>query len=175
MRNSESGRHDASATGGPLVECLSIHGGSVWLPRDKLIFRPGAYAVVLHKGQVLVVSTRTSGKLFFPGGGIELGERVEDALRREVKEETGIEIEVQRLLHFEEDLFYYDPLDEASHSLLLFFLCAAKTLTLAADTRIEDKEAECPRWVDLASLNPDDFQPVAQHLVSRLRNGLASR
>jgi ADP-ribose pyrophosphatase YjhB (NUDIX family) len=34
----------------------------------------------------------------FPGGSVELGERLADALRREIREEYGVEIEVGELL-----------------------------------------------------------------------------
>lgn len=39
-----------------------------------------------------------SGKWEFPGGSVEFGERLEDALVREVREEYGFEIAVDRLL-----------------------------------------------------------------------------
>lgn len=35
----------------------------------------------------------------FPGGGVDFGERLEDAIRREFMEEYGMEIAVDRLLH----------------------------------------------------------------------------
>ena len=38
------------------------------------------------------------GKWEFPGGGIDYGEAPEEALKREVKEETGLDVEIKRLL-----------------------------------------------------------------------------
>lgn len=57
------------------------------------IDRPGAYAVVLlPNGQVAMV--RTPVGVYLPGGGIDPGESPEDALHREMAEETGLLIDI---------------------------------------------------------------------------------
>ena len=58
--------------------------------------RPGAKALIVHKGKILVLTEKTSrGEIIsdFPGGGLEYGETVVEALVREVKEETGLVVE----------------------------------------------------------------------------------
>ena len=52
--------------------------------------RPGAYAVALVGGRLLVVETPSG--LYLPGGGTGPGEAPEEALRREVREETGYRV-----------------------------------------------------------------------------------
>lgn len=51
-----------------------------------------------HQGQILIDRRRPEGLLGglweFPGGKIELGETIEDCIKREIKEELGIGIEV---------------------------------------------------------------------------------
>lgn len=51
-----------------------------------------AGVVVNDEGQVLVIRRRDNGEWQPPGGVLELNETIEDGLRREVREETGIEI-----------------------------------------------------------------------------------
>lgn len=47
--------------------------------------------------RVLLIHRRDNGRWEPPGGVLELGETIEDAVRREVEEETGARVEVERL------------------------------------------------------------------------------
>ncbi len=49
-----------------------------------------ARAVVMRRGKILLCYLKESGHHFFPGGHVKPGERVQDALRREFKEELGL-------------------------------------------------------------------------------------
>ncbi len=63
--------------------------------------RIGVGAVVFRDEEVLLVKRGKppfKGEWSIPGGGLEFGERLEDAVRREVREETGIEITVSGLV-----------------------------------------------------------------------------
>ena len=62
------------------------------------------------------------GKYVVPGGHIELGEKMEDTVIREVKEETGLDIYDIRFLCFQE--FIYDDLFwKRRHYLFFDFVC----------------------------------------------------
>jgi 8-oxo-dGTP diphosphatase len=61
-------------------------------------FRIGVFAIIVHDGQVLLARRRDIGWWNLPGGGMERGETVDEALRREVREEIGIEIAIVRLV-----------------------------------------------------------------------------
>jgi 8-oxo-dGTP pyrophosphatase MutT (NUDIX family) len=50
-----------------------------------------------HAGQVLVIQRRDSGTWEIPGGVLELDESIPAGLRREVREETGLIVEPERL------------------------------------------------------------------------------
>lgn len=63
-----------------------------------------ANAVVTKRGKVLLGRKKeeeghpVSGQLHFPGGYLEKGEEPEETVKREVMEETGLEVEVHQLI-----------------------------------------------------------------------------
>jgi 8-oxo-dGTP pyrophosphatase MutT (NUDIX family) len=61
-------------------------------------YRPGAYAVVFDADQRVAVVKNRHGYYFLLGGGAEPSETMEEALRREVLEESGYYIHIHRKL-----------------------------------------------------------------------------
>src|SRR5438034_6923741 len=61
-------------------------------------FRVGVFALIFEDGHVLLAHRRDIDWWNLPGGGMEHGETVEEAVRREVREETGLEVEVKYLV-----------------------------------------------------------------------------
>ena len=57
-----------------------------------------AAAIIDDENRVLVIRRRDNGNWEPPGGVLELEESIPDGLKREVREETGLEIEVERLV-----------------------------------------------------------------------------
>lgn len=60
--------------------------------------------LILRKGKALILQRSHYDDTFagtweFPGGKLEFGERLEDCLRREIREETRLEVEIERLLY----------------------------------------------------------------------------
>ena len=90
-----------------------------------LIVRPG--------GDVLLVrSLKWKGLLTVPGGHIELGETMEQALRREVKEEVGLNVEVEKLLLIQE-VIYSPEFWKRRHFIFFDFLCRASDGAIGVD------------------------------------------
>jgi mutator protein MutT len=152
-----------------LIECEAFLGGSKLLPPEKLKFRPAAYGIIVNNGKILLLTNRRTGKLALPGGGSEPGERLEQALQREVREETGIEIQVEECLLWRERFFYYDPLDLAFHSFTFFFWCKPLILEPIADDQVDDEESEKPRWLAIDSLHADQFQFLGVEILALLK------
>ncbi len=152
-----------------LIACQTFLGGTKQVARDKLIFRPAVYGLIISQDKTLVVNTIVSNRYSLPGGGVELGEKLEEALKREVREETGLAVEVGRFAGFNEEFFYYDPGDKAFHSFRFYYYCRPLTFNLAIKEHIEDNEVDEPQWVAISSLEPDDFHDNGESIVDMLK------
>ena len=158
-----------------VIECITLDGHKKMIQRDSLVLRPAVYAIMVRDGRVLLMKMRHTGKYHPPGGGISVGERMEDALKREIREETGIEVEVERFARFEELFFYYDPSGTAYHGLHFYYLCHPKTLTLLDDTQVKDDAAGKPRWVNIEGLQAQDFQANGDIILDLCKEVAAAR
>ncbi len=61
-------------------------------------FRVAVSALIFDGERILLALRRDIEWWNLPGGGVEIGETVDEALCREVKEETGLEVEVGQLV-----------------------------------------------------------------------------
>lgn len=76
--------------------------------------------IAVHENSVLLHKGEDEDFWTFPGGRAEFGEPAEQTLKREMREEIGVEIEVVRLLWFVENFFTYE--DKHYHEIALYFL-----------------------------------------------------
>jgi nucleoside triphosphatase len=91
----------------------------------------------------LMKSHKWHGQYVIPGGHIELGETIEEALKREVKEETNLDIYDIEFLIFQE--FIYDrSFWKKDHYIFFDYLCR----TDSSEVRLND-EAEEYTWVSV--------------------------
>jgi ADP-ribose pyrophosphatase YjhB (NUDIX family) len=78
-------------------------------------------AIVIHDGKLLLVKHRRRGLSYwaFPGGAVQEVETLPDAIMRELREETGFEIQPGRLVYIVET---FDPRGQSMHTLNLLYL-----------------------------------------------------
>ena len=78
--------------------------------------RLSAHAVCMARGEVLLVHLAPplpdAGMWGLPGGGLDWGEPPEDGVVRELREETGYDVEVQQLLGIYSTVFDHDAPDD---------------------------------------------------------------
>lgn len=152
------------------IKCKNNYGEEVKVLSEKFFFRPSAYGFIVQDGMVVVMRNKSNGKLWFPGGGIEIHERLEEGLKREIKEETGLKVDVNDLAFFKENYFYYQPLDEAYHAFLFFYLCQPKSRDLLRDELVDDLESQKPRWMKISDIQKKDIGDLSAEIYKYLQN-----
>lgn len=105
-----------------VVTCKDKFGKEYQIPKEKLSFRIGVSGILQNETGVFLIKHPRTNKWELPGGAVELDESLEEALKREYLEETGIKIKDTQLLTYREDYYYIESQDAAYHSIRLFFL-----------------------------------------------------
>ncbi len=88
----------------------------------------GVGGVVVREGRVLLVeraSEPLAGQWSLPGGAVELGETLEEAVVRELREETGLAVRVLELVEAFERITRDESSRPRYHYVLLDYLCEA--------------------------------------------------
>lgn len=88
----------------------------------------GAGIVLNDNEEVLLVKTHNAGWVF-PGGQVEVGENVIDAVKREIMEEAGVDIEVGEVFCISSNTAKYpgyNGVKEVPTKIMLDFICRAK-------------------------------------------------
>lgn len=120
-----------------------------------------AAAIIISHGKVLIAQRaqglRLAGKWEFPGGKVEPGETPEECLKREIREELGIEIAVDGF--FGESVYHYDigPIR----------LLAYKASWTGGDLRLTEHEQI--KWVKPEKLDDYDFSPADLPFIEKLK------
>ncbi len=112
--------------------------------------RPSCHAVILEGERILLVERGHEpyrGYWGMPGGAVELGETVAEALRREVLEETGLDVEVGALVTYRDAVARRTDGSYAYHYVIMYHLARVTGGILRAGD-----DAARAAWVPLADL-----------------------
>jgi len=111
---------------------------------------------------LLVKTHKWNHKYGIPGGKIDMGETCEEALIREIKEETGLSVRDVQFVTFYDSVFskeFYKP----SHMILLNYTCR----TSDTDVQLND-EAQSYCWVGMEEAKEMDLNEPTRKLVTQI-------
>lgn len=127
----------------------------------------GAYGLLINDGRILLIN-KVSGpydnKLDLPGGTIEFGERPEDALKRELLEETGIDVLEDELIDTDSVFFdwqYQDDVIVKVHHIGIFY-------------RILNYQNEIKKNIDIDTINDDSLGADWYNISDLKKDNLSS-
>ena len=128
-------------------------------------------AVILNsEAKVLICkSNKWNHKYVIPGGHIEAGESMEEALIREVKEETGLDVFEIELLGINESI-YSESFQNKKHFIFVDFICRSNSNDV-----ILNEEAQSYEWINLTEVENYNLEKFTAKLLKELRKGDKSK
>lgn len=138
---------------------------------SKVILRIAAKAVITDdRGNVLLIREAkykdgtNLGKYQMPGGRLELGEGFYEALHREVKEETGLDIKPMKPLYVGE---WSPTINGVTQQIVaIFMLCEVESI----DVKLSDEHDDF-KWVDPSNYTIQMTEPEPKVLEAFIKYG----
>lgn len=124
---------------------------------------PAVAAVVVRDGEILLVrrgKEPSKGKWSVPGGSVEWGETLAQAVKREVREETGLETEVGDVAGV------YDLMPTGADGVQYHYVIIDFFAQPTGGTLTPGSDADDARWVPIKDLGQYE---LTEHLADRLR------
>ena len=135
-------------------------------------FRYRAAAIIIEDGCVLFAGNARDNYYYSIGGGVHMGETAEDAVRREVLEETGVPYEIDRLAFIHEN-FFHDNRGALKgmncHEIAFYYLMKPRgTQELDSHSTTGDGLTETMHWIPIGDL--DKYTAFPLFLREKIRN-----
>jgi len=124
-------------------------------------FFVGVHGVIANRGRLLVLRRSDLANYYpgawdLPGGHLSLGESAEEGLLREIREETSLDVAVDRLLGL------HNMIDEPYMQAL--YACR---LTVYRSLKLRADEHNGSRWVTPAEMESMELIPYLQRILER--------
>lgn len=133
----------------------------------------GVGGVIFLDGKVVLVKRGNEpgyGQWSIPGGAVNLGETIEEAVKREVYEETGLDVEALEVVKVVDPIIKDKDNRILYHFVLIDFLCRYKSGNLMADSDVLDA---CV--VPMSELSDYDLPAVTLEVIEKAEDLLKKR
>ena len=120
--------------------------------------------MIIHEGKILAMHDQRSPYYYLPGGRVQLGETVEEAVFREIREELEIDAKIVRPLWFNQGFFTEDVSGEQFHDICIYFLMdISHTDLLSKGEQFvlnENNQRHTFEWLAFDRLKDEYFYPI---------------
>ncbi|MCP4523622.1 MAG: NUDIX domain-containing protein [Candidatus Gracilibacteria bacterium] len=142
----------------------------------KKVFRPASRLVIIKDEKILLCKM---GKIWgLPGGGIDWGENIKDALERESIEELGIKAEFKQIIFIQDFMMIWE--DRQQHNHALEYFCTIQNNEDFSDVvetyhnSSHAHELQGLEWFDFheipKTMRPENFPPVLEKYLKNKDN-----
>ena len=147
------------------------------VPCDDGILNIRVGAIIMKDGKLLMVGNERANYLYSVGGRIKFGETAEEAIVREVFEETGVKMEIDRLGFVHENYFYGDApsnLGKLIYEISFFFYMKLPSdFAPISESFTEDNSREYLKWISLdedTKMYPEFFRTVPKNSTDTVKH-----
>lgn len=145
-------------------------GTDMCIPCDAGILNIRVGAIIQKNRKILMVGNERSDYLYSVGGRIKFGETAEEAILREIWEETGVKMEIDRLGFVHENYFYGDAPTNYGKLIyeisFFFYIKVPDNFSPIGESFTEDNSREYLKWVSL----DEDIQMYPTFFRTELKN-----
>jgi 8-oxo-dGTP diphosphatase len=142
-------------------------------------FNLRVYALIVNEeNEVLLSDEFRFGKFFtkFPGGGVEFGEGVLEALKRELREELSLQLNDYSLFYVN-DFYQVSAFDKSQQLISFYYLSIVNKQSISTESYEIPFYDNCEkqRWQNIDLLSEDDFTfPVDKVALDKLKTYIKS-
>ena len=142
------------------VICHDLNNNKFEIESKKLAFRPSVYGILIENDKVFL-SKQWDG-YDFPGGGVNIDETLEQALKREFFEETGLKVEPLSPVHCETSFYIPRRRNKKRQywNCVLIFMLVKKVGGKISIDNLDEHEKEytgLPEWIKISDLKNKKF------------------
>lgn len=140
---------------------------------DNNKFKYRVNGLIIKGEKILALRKRDNLSYCLPGGHVELGESSLDAIKREMQEETRIEVQSAKILAVTEN-FYIDKNGFNTHEISTYYIVEPKDCFTDENFSIIENDKNIVKqlnfeWLNINSLVEKNFKPatIAQKLIKK--------
>jgi mutator protein MutT len=128
--------------------------------------RLGVGGVVIHRDKVLLVNRKrppSQGLWAIPGGKVEAGESLQQAVARELAEECGIEVEVGEVVH------QFELIDKTGTEINFHYVVLDLQADYVSGEPVAGDDAAKVAWFDAQGLEAIPLDRNTLHLLQKMK------